>query len=117
MNESLPYWADEIFPDGGMYNVTLLEYDLLSKTPLQRQLNGGTILKEIIANSLNYIRGEMPNERKLMIYSGNDRNIVAILKSLDLWSPHIPNEAASIIFEMHFDNETRRHGIKVSSTY
>ncbi|XP_076233802.1 venom acid phosphatase Acph-1 [Calliopsis andreniformis] len=114
LNQSLPYWAKEIFPDGEMYNVTLLQYDLLSHTPLQRQLNGGTILKEILSNSLDYIRGTISKERKLMMYSGNDRNIVAILKSLDLWSPHIPNEAASIIFEMHFDNETQSHGIKIN---
>ncbi|XP_043260530.1 venom acid phosphatase Acph-1-like isoform X1 [Colletes gigas] len=114
LNQSLPYWAKEIFPDGGLYNMTLLEYDLLSQTHLQRQLNGGTILKEILANSLNYIYGGIPKERKLIIYSGNDRNIVAILKTLDLWSPHIPNEAASVIFEMYYDNETLSHGIKIN---
>lgn len=96
-----------------MYNVTLLEYDLLSQTHLQRQLNGGTIIKEVLTNSLNYIEGNMPKKRKLMIYSGNERNIAAVLKNLDLWSPHIPNEAASVIFEMYFDNETQIHGIKV----
>ena len=114
LNQSLPYWAKDIFPHGGMYNVSLLEQDLLSQTPLQRQLNGGTFLKEILTNSLLYIRGKIPKERKLMIYSGNERNIIGILKSLNLWSPHIPNEAASVIFEMYFDNETDSHGIKIN---
>lgn len=117
LNQSLPNWAKEIFPHGGMYDATLLEYDLLSETPLQRQLNGGTFLKEILVNSLDHIRGSVPEERKLMIYSGNERNIVAILKGLDLWSPHIPNEAASLIFEMYFDNETQSHGMKVSVSF
>ena len=114
LNQTLPYWADEIFPHGGMYNATLFEYDLLSETLLQRQLNGGTFLKEILVNSLDHIQGNVPEERKLMIYSGNERNIVAVLKSLDLWSPHIPNEAASLIFEMYFDNETQSHGMKIN---
>lgn len=114
LNQTLPNWAEDIFPHGEMYIATLLEYDLLSETPLQRQLNGGTFLKEILGNSLEYIRGSMSKMRKLMIYSGNERNIVAILKSLDLWSPHIPNEAASLIFEMYFDNVTQSHGIKIN---
>ncbi|KAK1119749.1 hypothetical protein K0M31_013165 [Melipona bicolor] len=114
LNQSLPHWAEDIFPDGGMYNVSLLEYDLLWQTPLQKQLNGGTILKEILANSLMYIDGQIPEERKLMIYSGNERNIVGVLKGLNLWSPHIPNEAASVIFEMYFDNETESYGVKIN---
>ncbi|XP_076646054.1 venom acid phosphatase Acph-1 isoform X1 [Halictus rubicundus] len=114
LNESLPYWAKDIFPDGDMYNVTLLEYDLLSQTPLQMKLNGGTFIKEILANTLEYIDGVISKQRKLMMYSGNDRNIAGILKALDLWSPHIPSEAASVIFETYYDNETEHYGMKVN---
>ncbi|OAD56134.1 Venom acid phosphatase Acph-1 [Eufriesea mexicana] len=114
LNQSLPYWAKDIFPDGGMYNVSLLQYDLLWQTELQKQLNGGTILKEILANSIMYIQGDIPKQRKLMIYSGNERNIVGILRALNLWSPHIPHEGASVIFELYFDNETISHGIKIN---
>lgn len=103
-----------MFPDGTMYNITLLEYDLLSATLLQRQLNGGTFLGEIIGNSLKYIVGDIPKERKMMLYSGDARNIAGILKNLDLWSPHIPKEAAALIFELYFDNETNIYGIKVT---
>jgi len=110
----LPNWAIDVFPDGIMYNVTLLEYDLLSATPLQRQLNGGIFLGEIIGNSLKYIIGDIPKERKMMLYSGDARNIVGVLKNLDLWSPHIPNEAAALIFELYFDNVTNIYGIKVT---
>ncbi|KAL0113391.1 hypothetical protein PUN28_012512 [Cardiocondyla obscurior] len=113
-NNTLPNWAMDLFPHGSMYNVTLFEYDLLSVTPLQRQLNGGTFLKEIIGNSLKYIIGDIPKERKMMLYSGDARNIVGVLKNLDLWSPHIPNEAAALIFELYFDNDTNTYGIKIN---
>lgn len=96
-----------------MYNVSLMEYELLWQTPLQKQLIGGTILKEVLANSLLYIQGHIPQKRKLMMYSGNEINIVGILKGLDLWVPHIPNEAAAVIFEMYFDNVTKSHEMKV----
>ncbi|EZA53019.1 Venom acid phosphatase Acph-1 [Ooceraea biroi] len=112
-NELLPNWAIDIFPDGAMYNVTLLEYDLLLANSLQRQLNGGTLLGEIIGNSLKYKAGDIPKERKILLYSGDQRNIIGVLKNLDSWSPHIPNEAAALIFELYFDNETKIYGMKV----
>lgn len=96
-----------------MYNVTLLQYDLLSKTTIQKQLNGGTFLKEIIVNALKYIQGNITEDRKIMMYSGDDRNIVGILKAMNLWSPHIPTEATSLIFELYFNNVTSKYGIKV----
>ncbi|CAL1677646.1 unnamed protein product [Lasius platythorax] len=113
-NETLPNWAIDVFPDGAMYNITLLEYDLLSTTPLQRQLNGGTFLKEIIGNSLKYKIGDLSKKRKIILYSGDERNIVGVLKNLDLWSPHIPNEAAALIFELYFDNDTDVYGMKIN---
>ncbi|RLU24855.1 hypothetical protein DMN91_002945, partial [Ooceraea biroi] len=113
-NELLPNWAIDIFPDGAMYNVTLLEYDLLSANSLQRQLNGGTLLGEIIGNSLKYKAGDIPKERKILLYSGDQRNIIGVLKNLDSWSPHIPNEAAALIFELYFDNETKIYGMKIN---
>ncbi|XP_071645846.1 venom acid phosphatase Acph-1 [Temnothorax longispinosus] len=113
-NDMLPNWAKDVFPDGSMRNVTLLEYDLLSATHLQRQLNGGIFLGEIIGNSLKYIVGDISRNRKMMVYSGDARNIVGVLKNLDLWSPHIPNEASALIFELYFDNDTGIHGMKIN---
>ncbi|XP_014472118.1 PREDICTED: venom acid phosphatase Acph-1-like [Dinoponera quadriceps] len=113
-DEMLPHWARDVFPHGTMYNVTLSEYDLLSATLLQRQLNGGTFLAEIVGNSLKYMSGEIPENRKMMLYSGDGRNIAGVLRNLDLWSPHIPNEAAALIFELYLDNDTDTYGIKIN---
>lgn len=111
---SVPEWAEGIFPDGEMYNVTLLQYDLLSRTKIQKQLDGGTFLKEVIINALKYIEKNITEERKIMMYSGDDENIVGILKAMNLWSPHIPSEASSLIFELYFDNETETHGLRIN---
>ncbi|XP_019885210.2 venom acid phosphatase Acph-1 [Camponotus floridanus] len=113
-NKTLPNWAKDIFPDGAMYDLTLLEYDLFSTTSLQKQLNGGTLLKEIIGNLLKYKIGDLSKERKIILYSGDERNIVGVLKNLNLWSPHIPNEAAALIFELYIDNETDIYEIKIN---
>lgn len=113
LNQTLPNWAKDIFPHGAMYNVSMLLYDTLSESQLQKQLNGGTMLKEIAGNLLRYIQGVIPHSRKIMLYSGNDRNVAGLLKSMDTWSPHIPNEAAAVIFEMYHDNVTNTHYVKI----
>ncbi|XP_015179983.1 PREDICTED: venom acid phosphatase Acph-1-like, partial [Polistes dominula] len=113
-NLSIPFWAIDTFPDGEMYNVTLLQYDLLSMTTVQRQLNGGTFLKEITLNALKYSQGIITNDMKMMMYSGDVRNIIGILKAMNLWSPHIPSEASSLIFELYFNNVTSTYGIMIN---
>lgn len=113
LDEELPYWAYDIFPHGAMYNVTLLEYELLTHSPLQRMLNGGTMLKEIIGNCLKHIRGALPKGRKMMLYSGDEKNIASVLKTLNIWFPHIPKEASALIFELTRDTETDKYGIRV----
>ncbi|XP_077254647.1 venom acid phosphatase Acph-1-like [Temnothorax americanus] len=50
----------------------------------------------------------------MMVYSGDARNIVGVLKNLDLWSPHIPTEASALIFDVYFDNDTGIHGMKIT---
>lgn len=113
-NLSIPFWAIDTFPDGEIYNATLLQYDLLSMTTVQKQLNGGTFLKEIILNALKYSQGIITNDRKIMMYSGDIRNIIGILKAMNLWSPHIPSEASSLIFELYFNNVTSKYGIMIN---
>ncbi|XP_043492401.1 venom acid phosphatase Acph-1-like [Polistes fuscatus] len=113
-NLSIPFWATDTFPDGEIYNVTLLQYDLLTMTNVQKQLSGGTFLKEIILNAIKYSHGIMTNDRKIMMYSGDIKNIIGILKAMNLWSPHIPSEASSLIFELYFNNVTSQYGMMIN---
>lgn len=111
----MPAWAQDIFPDGEMKNVTLLSYDLLGSTNLQKQLNGGSLLKKIINDSLEYEKNNGTSKRKIFTYSGEELNVIGVLQSMNLWSPHILSPASSLIFEIYYDNTTAQYTVKVSN--
>ena len=46
MNQSLPAWADDIFPNGTLLQGTYLEYDVLKYTDWMRRINGGKIFSD-----------------------------------------------------------------------
>ncbi|XP_012285663.1 venom acid phosphatase Acph-1 [Orussus abietinus] len=112
-NQSLPAWSADIFPDGQMYFATLLSYNLSSITKLQKRLNGGALLKKIIDDSVAHLAGNISNDHKIMMYSGDERNVAGILQNLNLWSPHIPSEGAAVIFEVYEINKDDGYSVKV----
>ncbi|XP_015117678.1 venom acid phosphatase Acph-1 [Diachasma alloeum] len=113
-NVTLPPWASHIFPNGEMENVTLAAYETLSKTRLQKTLNGGPLLKKILNDSLAHQNRNGTSKLKLLMYSGEDRNVMALLQNLGAWTPHILKQGASIIFEVHRDSNSPEYTIKMS---
>lgn len=45
MNQSVPSWADNIFPDGALLDGTYLEYNVLKYSDWMRRVNGGKVLQ------------------------------------------------------------------------
>lgn len=78
-------------------------YDLLSETNLQKRLNGGVFLKSIITDWKNYINKTLNNDRKINIYSGDDRNFAGIMKNLNISLYQLPNPGSALVFELHED--------------
>ena len=48
---------------------------------------------------------------KIFLYSGHEMNIVAMLKNLRLWKPHIPQYTSAVIIELFEKSE--KYFIKV----
>lgn len=109
----IPGWAKDIFPVGQLLNVTLLSYELQAQTKIQKILNGGTLLKKIIEDSMNFKNSEN-SKRKLYLYSGEEKNIHGILQSLDVWVPHVLSPGAALIFEIYSDSFTKEFTVKVT---
>jgi hypothetical protein len=101
----------KVFPSENMMNLTLTAYDLLSKTIVQKRLNGGPIIKTILKNCKDKIRRIESNNRKINIYSGDDRNFAGVLKNLNIPFYEIPNTGAALIFELF--SEENNYFIKV----
>lgn len=61
------------------------------------------------------INDNLPNGRKLFIYSGHEFNIAHLLRTLGAFQPEIPNYASYVLVELHKVNGT--YGFQVSSIF
>ncbi|XP_043273768.1 venom acid phosphatase Acph-1-like isoform X2 [Venturia canescens] len=122
LNKTLPGWAEGIFPEGEMRNVTLLSYTLLSKTRNQRQLNGGVFLKKIIneatklitTNATFDVNSNTSRDAKISLWSAEDRNLIGVLQAMNLWwSPHLLDNGASIILELRHNESAKEYGFEI----
>ena len=91
--------------------MTLLAYDLLSTTIVQKRLNGGSFLKTVIKDSKDHINGTLSSARKINVYSGDERNLAGVLKNLGIPVHDLPDAGAALIFELYA--EGNQHFIKV----
>ncbi|XP_029038981.2 venom acid phosphatase Acph-1-like [Osmia bicornis bicornis] len=106
MDLTLPDWAYTVFPNGDLWNGTVFAYDAASFTPLLRRINGGAYLREVTKTMLNFITGRVENERKMYLYSGHESNVAAVMQSLQVYYPHVPEYSSAVILELHkIDNE------------
>ncbi|XP_034186973.2 venom acid phosphatase [Osmia lignaria lignaria] len=106
MDLTLPDWAYTVFPNGDLWNGTVFAYDAASFTPLLRRINGGAYLREVTKTMLNFITGRVENERKMYLYSGHESNVAAVMQSLRVYYPHVPEYSSALILELHkIDNE------------
>lgn len=99
-----------------MYNVTLLQYDLSSWGNTLTKMYGGPLLHDIFQDYKKFINNSSIGKPlpKITLYSGSESNICSILKALGLWTPHIPDFGAAMMFELHLNNSTNEFGVQVS---
>lgn len=105
-----PWMTDSIIKD--LLNLRAKKHGVQSQaTPLIKRLNGGPFLGRILHNFLRFANGTLnPDDHtstvgsvlKLMIYSGHDTNLAALLGVLDLYDPpFMLSYGATLIFELH----------------
>lgn len=53
-------------------------------------------------NDMDDVRNRTMNKnRKLMLYSAHDFNVVAVLSALNVYYPHAPKFSSAVIMELH----------------
>lgn len=114
-NLTLPSWANGIFPNGTMLNVTYIEDFVLSRTNLQMKLNGGFLLKKMIEDFEILLKGGEIEGKKMIVYCADSELLIGVMHALGIWHPHLPNVASALIFEFYHDNVSRTNEIKVRS--
>ncbi|KAJ8682011.1 hypothetical protein QAD02_017803 [Eretmocerus hayati] len=105
MNETLPQWAENYFPNGLLLNGTFLEYHAMKFNDWMRKINGGTYLRKTIDDMLSKVNNSMGNQAKVYLYSSHELIITAVLQSLNIWTPHVPEYTSAIILELLKESE------------
>lgn len=102
----LPDWAYEIFPQGKLLDAAIASYKIANYNTRLRRLYGGPYLR-IITEKLAALRqGTMQDQKKMYLYSGHESNVAAVLNSLGVYQPHVPEYSSAVIIEMHYLNNT-----------
>ncbi|XP_015589425.1 venom acid phosphatase Acph-1-like isoform X2 [Cephus cinctus] len=99
MGYRMPEWTKDIFPFGQFEDVAGYDYVIQSYTKEMQKYNGGVWIREWLRNVDNYINGTATY--RALFYSGHEINIAGILNSLNVFIPHVPEFASSVILELH----------------
>ena len=97
-NKTLPEWTKKVFPDH-MKPMQDLSFKLSTYTEEMKRLRGGPIIQSILDHFHNFIAKE--HERKMLMYSGHDTTLSALLNSLGMFDPPI---GKAVLFELGSEN-------------
>lgn len=103
---------EQIFPSGELLDGANLEYKLFSYNEKMKKLNRGMLVKKIVDNMVARSKGKLDQRRKLMLYSGHETNVAAVLQALGVYKPHVPQFSSAVIIELHKD-KGKPHYVKV----
>jgi len=106
----LPWMTDQIID--GLYNLRVMKKSIESQASLAiRRLQGGPLVGKLLSNFQDFTRGTLNPEDhtgsgnktiKMMLYSGHDTNIAAILGTLDLYTPPFwPGYGSAVLLELY----------------
>ncbi|XP_012261649.2 venom acid phosphatase Acph-1-like [Athalia rosae] len=96
----LPEWTKGIFPNGRLLDAATFYFDIQTRNDELRRLSGGMLLRKITDDFKSYRNGTLEQGRKLYAYSAHDVNIAALLGTLGIWKPHMPQYSSAVIMEL-----------------
>ncbi|XP_043468547.1 venom acid phosphatase Acph-1-like isoform X2 [Leptopilina heterotoma] len=99
MGLELPEWSKNIYPN--ILTAVIAYYKIMNYNVELRRLNGGMLVRKV-TDDMNAVRNStMDKNRKLMLYSAHDFNVVAVLSALNVYYPHAPKFSSAVIMELH----------------
>ncbi|XP_044258180.1 venom acid phosphatase Acph-1-like [Tribolium madens] len=106
----LPEWASEVYSEI-LEDAAAVDYEISTATTDLKKLSAGFLLKKIIKDSLAKQNGTLPEKRKIFLYSAHEWNVATMLRTLNVFSRHVPPFGATVIFEIHLIDG--KYGLKL----
>ncbi|XP_034942518.1 venom acid phosphatase Acph-1-like [Chelonus insularis] len=102
MGLELPRWAEDMIPDGPLLDGILFNYKIVHYNEKLLRLNGGMILRHLVENMKNIQQNK--KTPKVHLLSGHETNVVAILNTLKVFKPHVPEYSSAVVVELLQNN-------------
>ncbi|XP_015117647.1 venom acid phosphatase Acph-1 [Diachasma alloeum] len=104
MGLPLPEWTEGIFPYGIMHDAATLNYRVVSWNRRMKMLNGGMLLKNFTDNMFLAATAKNESPVKMVLLSGHEINLTALLDALGVYKPHVPAYSSAMFVELLEDN-------------
>lgn len=104
----LPSWTKSIYPEP-LTSLAKEFYILFAYNQKMKKVTTGGLVTTIIDNILSKKSGQ--NKYRIQLYSGHEINVAGLLRTLDVFEPHVPNYGSHVILEVHKIGE--QHFIKI----
>ncbi|KAJ8680223.1 hypothetical protein QAD02_016010 [Eretmocerus hayati] len=101
-NKTLPDWTKSVYPDK-LKPLADKSFTVPAYNKALRRLKSGPLLKDMIHHFDLKSKHALTPDRKLWIYSAHDETVANFLMTLDLFEPHCPPYAASVLLELRIN--------------
>lgn len=92
--KTLPDWTKKVYPDK-MQSMSAFSFKLNTYTHDMKRLRSGPMIQSILDHFNGFIKKD--HRRKLLMYSGHDTTVSALLDTLGMFDPPIPPPYASMV--------------------
>ncbi|KAJ8674282.1 hypothetical protein QAD02_005544 [Eretmocerus hayati] len=105
MNMTMEPWMSSLLKDERLKKLRLLYYEIGTFTDLLRRFLAGFLLRQITEEMQEASNGTSGYVGKTLLYSGHDKNLIALLQALDVWDLHFPEFGSAVILELWSQGE------------
>ncbi|XP_011700111.1 PREDICTED: prostatic acid phosphatase [Wasmannia auropunctata] len=105
-NKTLPQWTKSVYPEK-LKPLAVLSFMTGAYNEILKKLKSGPLLKQMIDHMALKAQRTLRPDRKLWIYSAHDQTIGNLLMTLDLYEPHTPPYAATVLIELRTNSENQ----------
>ncbi|OXU18976.1 hypothetical protein TSAR_000201 [Trichomalopsis sarcophagae] len=110
-NKTLPAWTKSVYPDK-LKPWAEMSFTVETYNTLLKRLKSGPLLKNMIEHMHQKSKGALTPDRKLWIYSAHDETVANLMNTLNIFEPHCPPYAATLLVELRM-NAKNEHVVTV----
>ncbi|KAK0175213.1 hypothetical protein PV327_008980 [Microctonus hyperodae] len=111
-NKTLPEWTKSVYPER-MVPLVYLSFTTSAYNKILQRLKIGLLLGEMVRHMILKSEDFLQPNRKIYMYSAHDETVANFLMALNLFEPHCPPYAATVLIELRL-NLQNQHIVTVS---